>query len=1703
MAQSKEDGPAPASVRSFLVADIRGYTSYTAAHGDEAAARLVEHFAAIVSDGVTAWSGTLVELRGDEALAAFESPRAAIRAAVELQAAFADESRDDPDRPLNVGIGLDAGEAVPVSDGYRGGALNRAARLCSVAAAGQTLASEELIHLAGPVTGIDYEPPRQVRAKGLDEPVGVVAVAATPVDLSPRGPALTLATPTSIPPQLDPVVPLAGRLQEVGWLRWHWRRARHGHSRTVVVSGVPGIGKTRLAAALAAIAHVDGGAITYLPTASGITEAALATKSHGRPALLVVDDIDAAPSDLVKTTVDEAEALDGPVLLLVTHRTEASAELLRSLVDLTPPSMRRELGPLDLDAVRMIASLYAGDAVDELPLGEIAEQTDGHPASVHRVSHEWARRLAIHRVGSSAGRAESDRRDLREAEAALMADISLLEQARESGLLYDDRADLVTPGADAGTRPRSVCPYKGLEPYDAADADLFFGRERLVAELTSRLVGSPFLAIVGASGSGKSSVIEAGLLPSLAAGALPSSDTWAQVSMRPGDQPSATLSQALCQRFDGLCDEPIGADEAMTKALAILPHGGRLILFIDQFEEVFACPDAADRAAFIDTICGEHPGLLVIVALRADHYGHAAAYPALARLIASHHVLVGTLTRSELVTVIARPAELVGLHVEPELVDALVADTGAEPSVLPLLSTALLEAWTLRDGNRLMLAAYEAGGGLHGSVARLAEGVWTSLDPDRQAVARAILLRLAGTSEAEGFVRRRVPLSEFDLDADPMVADVLERLVTARLLTTDDETVEVTHEALLREWPRLREWLEEDASGHQLHMHLAAAARQWNGDGRPAGDLYRGARLAGAMDWSAEHPEQLNAVEREFLDASSAATEAEAERQRKTNRNLRLLVAGIGVLLVAAVGAGIFASLEAQRAEEETRRAEAETRRAEAEADRAERERQSATASALVTSSILEIDSDPSLAKLLALQAANTETKTDVLSGLHATLAADRVEQRVPITHAETGQRSWAVVDPSGRWVVMAGPRTQPRGSMEVFDLETDVQEPVWTFEAKLGALVSLPRFTPDGTRLVAGVYALDGSLTEGHVGPPAETLGIGVWRTPTDDALDWDLTDLIHVGPCGARMEDVSDQNVLIELPADADSACFDPSYEEPSSLEIVGFEDQVARRLTEVFLVANPRDLLSADGGAAVFGDAQLGQSVVIDTETLVERWTAAFDDAWPVALSTDGSLLLVEGRSGMEVRDITSGQLVSSFPHPGGIGRGHFRPGDDAVVATGWDRTLTLWDARSGENLGTYPATGEHWPQSFGDRIGAVDWAADVPALVIVDPEPRGESLAVQLCADDEDRAAFVVGARTLEMVDGRPLLVAECERGSQSTLLLDAMTGSEDLRVDGARGHVQAPSPDGRWLARQEDPGPGDWEEGTGPVVIRDLESGEALITLDPVCQELPSEGDCTGRYLNMDWMDWSSDGRYLAGGGWAGLAVWDTTSGQAVLATPRNDDEMERWDVAFSPDGERLLVSWIIFGTDSVTIDEYSTETWELMRQVPVDTEAPDASLMFVGWSPDGSVLYGRGGADTGSGNETLLWLDAETLEKRGSAVTLHDDATAQDALSPDGTHLATASVSGEVRIWDLAERSVVHEIQLESILPDQVPAGIGWKDDTRVMVVTEPGTLIEFTTDADELIGLVSDSLTRGFTDAECARYDIDPCPSLDDMRAG
>ena len=727
-----------------------------------------------------------------------------------------------------------------------------------------------------------------------------------------------------LPRQLEGGSPLlAGRERERRWLRKRWAEAEREGARAALIGGPGGIGKTRLAAELAVEVQRTGAAVLYA-AGTGSPDAALeaihAAQRSERPTLVVLDDADdASPSILEAASALAAGSRDSALLLLVLHRDEHGPPAFADA------SQRLLLRSLRTDAAVEIAELYAPAEGTAMPLDTLMAESGGVPLRIHRAASGWAQAQAAERLEATVGRAAGERGGLRAAEAEVAGSVAQLQLARERTSLY-----LVAEPSDP-SEPE-VCPFRGLAPFDAAHAEYFFGRERLVADLVARLVGSTLIAVVGPSGSGKSSLIRAGLLPSLSGGALPGSERWPQVLMRPGERPLAELGRAVTRVAPGEGERD--DDDPLARSLASLGPDERLVLAVDQLEEIFtACRDEGERAAFVEAIVAiaadPDQRALVVLGIRADFYGRCAEYPELSAEISANNVLVGPLRREELRRAIELPARRTGLRAEPSLVSALVGDVADEPGGLPLLSTTLVELWQERSGRTLRRSTYERSGGVNGAVARLAERAYGRLSPPQRGRARAILLRLTDAEQPVP-VRRRVALSELETERDREAAAALAVLIESRLVTVDEDTVEIAHEALLREWPRLRRWLEDDAEGRRLHQHLIHAAGEWQGSGRDPAELYRGARLASALDWAASHDSELNDLERGFLDESQAAGEREAERQRRVNRRLRSLLAGVGVLLAAAVVAGLIALSERQGARDAAIAADAQRLGAEA-----------------------------------------------------------------------------------------------------------------------------------------------------------------------------------------------------------------------------------------------------------------------------------------------------------------------------------------------------------------------------------------------------------------------------------------------------------------------------------------------------------------------------------------------------------------------------------------------------------------------------------------------------------------------------------------------------------------------------------------------------------------------------------------------------
>ncbi|MCC6434852.1 MAG: protein kinase [Acidimicrobiales bacterium] len=511
----------------------------------------------------------------------------------------------------------------------------------------------------------------------------------------------------------------------------------------------------------------------------------------------------------------------------------------------------------------------------------------------------------------------------------------------------------------AGTPPSITRnPYKGLLAFDEADAADFHGRERLVDDLLERLAAesphSRLLALVGPSGSGKSSVINAGLLPALRDDGVAGSSRWYVTTMVPGTAPFEELERALLrvassphlQLREQLEAGPSGVLDGVRRVLGEQPAA--LLLVIDQFEELFThVEDQGERTRFLDrlthALTSEESPLRVVLTLRADFYDRPLRHPAFAALMSRSTVTITPLAADELERAITAPAERIGFEFEPGLVARVLTDVASEPGALPLLQYALAELFDHRSGRVLTNAAYEHLGGLTGALHSRADALYADAEPDRQHAIRRMFLRLVTFGEGSEDTRRRVRRSE--LSDDEHTTQAIASYGTARLLSFDHDpatrepTVEVAHEALIRRWPQLREWLDEDRAALRIHRHLTTAALAWANAGCDAGELYRGARLHAAEEWQARQPSELNELERDFLEASLAARRAEQEaeerhlrQQVQQNRRLRrllVLVAGVAALAIIAGGLALQQQTRARHAAEVATLAatEAETRR--------------------------------------------------------------------------------------------------------------------------------------------------------------------------------------------------------------------------------------------------------------------------------------------------------------------------------------------------------------------------------------------------------------------------------------------------------------------------------------------------------------------------------------------------------------------------------------------------------------------------------------------------------------------------------------------------------------------------------------------------------------------------------------------------------
>lgn len=899
-----------------------------------------------------------------------------------------------------------------------------------------------------------------------------------------------------------------------------------------------------------------------------------------------------------------------------------------------------------------------------------------------------------------------------------------------------------TGGVPAGARSTVISaeveivnPYKGLRAFSEADVSEFHGREILTGQLVQAVEGSRFVIVVGASGSGKSSVVRAGLISQLRRGAIEGSDEWFVTAVTPGVRPFEQLEAGLLKIAVNPPERLLAQLEDGERGLArtilrVLPDDdSELLLVIDQFEELFTLTDEDTRNLFLDALASvvedESSRTRVVCTVRADFYDGPLSHPAIGDLVKEHSVPVSPMNRVELADAIATPAQRVGVTLEPGLTARLVADVTGSPGSLPMLQYTLTELFDDRDASVMTEAAYDALGGISGAIAARAEDLYTQLDGAQEEAARRLFGRLVSLGEGTEDTRRRV--SQDDLSDDPPTRAVIDAYGKARLLAFDRNpqtrvgTVEVAHEALIREWPRLRVWVDEDRDQLRALNHLTTAAQAWDQRGRETADLYRGARLDTANQFTTTHTD-ISALETEFIDASTTDAETEQLRQRRTNRRLRNLLIAAAVLLIVAVGAGVLALDNSRNADSSARAAVLSAADAGEQRTLAEDRARETELDRLVAASSEVAVENRSLAVLLALEANRLRPDSASAQAVFESVAGTPA----PLRLLEVGEFDAIDVSADGSAVGVAS-----FGLVRVFDAATgaEIGEPAefeatrpilavtgggrrWVAadtssgrfvvrdtisgqvlrEAEVGGVISALLISPDG-EFVATVSSSDalGAVTAVRAG------ALALWEVSSGLEIPVTLADLTGVFDLadGGRVALVDGQylQVSIALPGEVQKAftymCLAGC---PEFADGTGAPDDVQSPGVQVLtLVAGGLSFVTgtADGIVTVwtvataqerYGDLivdknELGLVTLVDPLDLSAEGAITSIAAHPelplvVVGTSAGSLIIVDTEEG-----ITVGEPVRIASDP--ITSVGFANGGSHIVSATPNGTVAMWD------------------------------------------------------------------------------------------------------------------------------------------------------------------------------------------------------------------------------------------------------------------------------------------------------------------------------------------------------------------------------------------------------------------------------------------
>lgn len=1136
-----------------------------------------------------------------------------------------------------------------------------------------------------------------------------------------------------------------------------------------------------------------------------------------------------------------------------------------------------------------------------------------------------------------------------------------------------------------------ACPYKGMRAFEYEDAALFFGRESHIEPVLARLAEVRFVAVLGASGSGKSSFVRAGLLAQISATSVDGGSRPRVAVLTPSEHPLNELASAVSKATGDsarLSADDLRADPDRLRR-AIGRSGGALVIVVDQFEELFTlCREEADRCCFVEALLGawRHAAspVSVIVALRADFYGRVTSYSELTAAVLAHQALIGPMSPTDLRRAIELPAARTGLLLQPGLVDTILDDLGSEPGSLPLLSHALLETWKRRRRLMLTVSGYREAGGVRGAIAQTAELTLQSLPPADQAIARQVFLRLTDVGESSEPTRRRVDRAE--LVTQPQAAQPLDRvfgiLANARLVTIDDRTIVVAHEALIRHWPRLRGWIDADRAGLLIHRRLTNAAHEWDTLKREPSALHSGTRLASAREWATEHDDDLSQLERDFLTASYRA------EQRRTRRR-RVLATGLPAMIIIVVALTIWA-FDQRRAERQ---------------HRSDARRQAARATALELASAAGgplLTRRPDVSLLLGLAAYRASPVSEAQSSVLAALTEARNTGVLAILHGHTDNVESLAFSSDGHILASAG----KDNTIRLWNAHT--HRPLGKPLIGHTSAVSSIAFSADGHTLASG--GADNTIRLWDV-RTQKPLG----ERPRDHST---FVSSVAFSQDGHTLASASSDTIRL----------WDTRTHEQLGKPLIGHTNHVS----SVSLGADGRMLASASFDHTVrLWDVrthkQLGKALRGHTDRVTS-----------VAFTPDGRMLASAGAD-KTIRlwsTRTHKQIGSPLTgHTAPVTSVAFRPDGRTLASASYDHTVRLWDVRTHKQLGK--ALRGHSDDVLSvafspDRRTLASGSADATVRLwdVHGHTPLGTPLTSH--TKPAHSVAFSPDGRTLTSAgDDMTIRLWDVQKRRQLSGPLTGHTRPIQSIGFSADGHTLASGADDQTIrlwdihARRQLGNP--LRGHAGPVEgVAFSADGHTLasanynktIRLWNVPTRQPLSPLLTGHSDVVRSVAFSPDGRMLASASDDHtIRLWDVRTHRR-LGKPLRGPIGAVVTVAFSPDGRTLASSG----------DETNIRLWDVYthKQLGAPLTGHEHTVRSVAFSPDGHTLA------SGSDDYTIRLWNVRTHQQLGIPLTGHSNRILSLAFSPHGRTLASASSDQTIRLWDKILWRTFAELQTQA-----------------------------------------------------------------------